>query len=284
VTELDLSRVRRLVALTDPDDTLRAAAARRAIPVEVVAIDHEHLLERLVETVADGRDTVIVGTGAAAEAAARRTGADLWDPERGVLTSSTDCRDEALEHLHADNPDPWGVETRWFERRKRELVLAMLPRQSFERSLELGCSTGALAEALAARSRHVVAVDQSSSAVTAAAVRFQDDDRVDVAQLEVPRQWPSGRFDLVVVSEVGYFMSAAGLERLVERVAGALTPDGVVVLCHWRHPIEGWPLDADAVRDGFQRGELHDVAARYLDRDIEILVLAGRDNWPDSAM
>jgi len=283
VTEPDLSRVRRVVAVTEPDDSLCAAAARRAIPVEVVTTEREQLLGGLVEKVADGRDTVIVGTGPAAEAAARRTGADLWDPERGLLTASSDCRDDALEHLHADSPDPWGVETRWFERRKRELVLAMLPRQDFERSLELGCSTGALAEALAARSRRLVAVDQSPSAASAAERRFRDDDRVEVARLDVPREWPSGHFDLVVVSEVGYFMSPVGLERLVARVADALTPDGVVVLCHWRHPIEGWPLDSDAVREGFRRGQLPHVAASYLDRDVEILVLAAADTWPDHA-
>jgi len=69
----------------------------------------------------------------------------------------------------------------------------------------------------------------------------------------------------------------------VARVADALTPDGVVVLCHWRHPIEGWPLDSDAVREGFRRGQLPDVAASYLDRDVEILVLAAADTWPDHA-
>jgi SAM-dependent methyltransferase len=280
---LDLSRVRRLVLATEAGvDELISAAASQTVPVEVVLLTSDPSLERLVETVGDGRDAVIVGSGVAAAAAARRTGADLWDPTREILTPSAECRDDALERLHAENADPWGVETRWYERRKRELVLAMLPREAFERTLELGCSTGALAEALASRSRQVVAVDQSTSAVAAAQRRFQGVEHVEVLRLDVRTEWPSGTFDLVVVSEVGYFMSPGDLEHLVSQVAGSLAAEGVVLLCHWRHPMEGWPLDADAVREGFTGGPLPPVAARYSDRDIEVLVLAHRETWPQS--
>ena len=46
----------------------------------------------------------------------------------------------------------------------------------------------------------------------------------------------TGRFDLVSVSEVGYFLGPAALERLVGRALAALTEDGHLLLCHWRHP------------------------------------------------
>jgi SAM-dependent methyltransferase len=185
--------------------------------------------------------------------------------------------------LHAEHADPWGVESRWYEQRKRDLVLAMLPRARFERTLEVGCSTGALAEALASRSGHVLAIDSSAAAVAAATRRFRDDDRVAVERLDVPREWPQeDTFDLVVISEVGYFMSPAGLETLVDRVGATLGPTGVVVLCHWRHRVEGWVLDADSVHAGFEDSRLPGLRATYRDDDVEIRVHAHPADWPDS--
>jgi SAM-dependent methyltransferase len=105
-----------------------------------------------------------------------------------------------------------------------------------------------------------------------------------VAELDVPRQWPAGRsFDLVVVSEVGYFLSPAALDRLVERIEDSLRDDGVVVLCHWRHPVEGWVMDAEAVHRGFAVDGLPPLQATYRDRDVELRMLARDEEWPDPA-
>ena len=205
----------------------------------------------------------------------------LPGPEHYLRTPGQDCPDPALDELHRREEDPWGVESRWYERRKRDLVLAVLPRMRFEHALELGCSTGALAASLADRADRVLAVDSSPAALAAARRRFADDPRVTVAGLDVPGEWPEGSFDLVVVSEIGYFLSPRAIERLVDRVAGSLSPDGVVVLCHWRHHVEGWPLDADTVHAAFERGPGPGVAASYRDRDMEIRVHAGESGWPD---
>ena len=67
-------------------------------------------------------------------------------PEHYLRTSSADCPTSSLDRLHEEEADPWGAESRWYEQRKRDLVLAMLPRPDFDRTLEIGCSTGALAE------------------------------------------------------------------------------------------------------------------------------------------
>lgn len=349
----------------------RQAASALAVPVELVhrlclpdggvGEHQDDLTGRLVEIVGDGRGTVIVApwrrdahpdheaAGRAAAAAARRTGADLWEypvwfwhwghpqdapwsmlhpfvlddpalqakreaihahasqvaplsdlegdetllpgeflahfeegPEHFLRTASADCPDDALDRLHQQDADPWGVESRWYERRKRDLVLAMLPRPTYDRTLEVGCSTGALAEALAARSGQVLAVDRSLAALAAARERFRDDDRVSVADLDVPHDWPQDvSFDLVVISEVGYFMSPAELEQLVSHIAASLVPDGVLVLCHWRHSIEGWVLDADDVHLGFEDSRLPGLSATYRDRDVEIRVHADDHGWPD---
>ena len=73
------------------------------------------------------------------------------DRELFALTAAEDVRDDRLDQLHVEQTDPWGAQTRWYERRKRSLLLAVLPRQRFDRALEVGCSTGVLAEALKPR-------------------------------------------------------------------------------------------------------------------------------------
>lgn len=192
------------------------------------------------------------------------------------------AHDDALDRLHRDETDPWGVDERWYERRKRSLTLAALPRPRFARGLEIGCSVGALAADLADRCSELVAVDSSATAVAAAQERLADLPHVRAEHRDVPVEWPAGTFDLVVVSEVGYFLSPRDLDRLVERVAESLPPDGVVVLCHWRHPVGGWVLDGPEVHDRFRRADgLPPEAACYRDRDVEICVLSRSEDWPE---
>ena len=189
--------------------------------------------------------------------------------------------DTALDDLHRSEPDPWGVDERWYEQRKRDLTLAMLPRPTFDRGLEVGCSTGALAERLAERCGDLLAVDSSPAAVASARRRLEHLPHVRVERLQVPSEWPAQPLDLVVVSEMAYFLSPHELQGLVERVQTSLAPDGVVVLCHWRHRIDGWVLDADRVRRAFTADERLPVQATYRDRDVEIVVLSPADVLPD---
>jgi LmbE family N-acetylglucosaminyl deacetylase/SAM-dependent methyltransferase len=319
------------------------------------------LTTALVDLVGDGRETVIVAAwsedghpdheavGRAASAAARRTGAQLWEfpiwfwhwsgpddararrlrpfaldataterkqqaiaahtsqvadlsglegdetlltpdllahfaggHEWFVITAAEDCADDTLDRLHQREPDPWGVDSRWYERRKRALLLAALPRERFRHALEIGCSTGALTADLAERADRVLGVDRSTTALSAARRRLAEVPQAALADLDVPHAWPDGGpFDLVVVSEVGYFLSPQALDVLVERVSTGLTRDGVVVLCHWRHPVEGWVADADDVHRRFHEGPLPPLQAEYRDRDVEIRVHA--EHWPEPA-
>jgi SAM-dependent methyltransferase len=180
--------------------------------------------------------------------------------------------DDALDRLHAV-PDPWGVESRWYERRKRALALAMLPRERFGDALELGCSTGVMTEALGRRCQRVVAMDGSARAVQAARSRVHGMPHVDVCRGTIPGDLPEGPFDLVVASEVGYFLSPAGLDALADRLHELVSERGVLLLAHWRHPVAGWPLDGPKVHHRLVHAGLPPVVARYRDRDVEILLL-----------
>lgn len=212
------------------------------------------------------------------------------------------CDDTRLERLHREVADPWGVDSRWYEERKRELVLATLPRRTFDRILDLGCSTGALTAGLAGRlapGGRLTALDASPTAVEAARRRLAEpirDGLVEVRVASLPDDWPDerpgewpgdrpespGAADLVVISEVAYFLSPAGLRQLAANVERALRSDGVVVLCHWRHPVAGWPLDGPRAHALLCEQIARPPQGRYVDRDVEIVVLAPDDVWPEA--
>ncbi|MGO0575705.1 PIG-L family deacetylase [Ornithinimicrobium panacihumi] len=166
-----------------------------------------------------------------------------------------------FEQLHGRQADPWEVRTSWYERRKRALTLALLPQERYAIALEIGCSIGALAADLADRCDRVVAVDESEAALATATEALAGHGSVDLVHAQLPEEWDrlerdwlhqdtgDGRPDLVVVSEVGYFMSPGRLAALADRIRESLSDaeHATVLACHWRHEIVGWPLRGDDV-------------------------------------
>ena len=45
-----------------------------------------------------------------------------------------------------------------------------------------------------------------------------------------------GQFDLIVLSELGYYFDPAPWQQTAEQAARALTPAGTIVACHWMYP------------------------------------------------
>lgn len=155
----------------------------------------------------------------------------------------------AFEQLHAEHADPWHYHTRWYEKRKRALTLSMLTRQRYRRAFEPGCSIGVLSAELATRCDALWIQDVSDSALVRAREALKGQPHVDIAHGAIPEQWPPGSFDLIVISEMGYYVKPEALETLCERIEASLSEDGELLACHWRHPIDGSELDAQRVHD-----------------------------------
>jgi hypothetical protein len=153
--------------------------------------------------------------------------------------------------MYAGSADPWGFRTRWYEERKRAVTVAALDRPRYRRGFEPGCSVGVLTAGLAERCDALLASDVDPSAVAAARAAVAAHPQVLVEQRSVPDEWPDGSFDLVVVSELGYYLDATALRILVDRVSASLEAGGAAVLCHWRHPVADYPLSGDAVHAAF---------------------------------
>ena len=175
--------------------------------------------------------------------------------------------------MYDGNDDPWGFRSRWYEQRKRNVTCAALTRPRYRRAFEPGCSIGVLTAELARRCDEVVASDLDGRALATARAALAGQTQVRVDRLEVPREWPAGEFDLVVVSELGYYLEAGALAVLLDRIVGSLAPEGTLLVCHWRHPVADYPTSGDAVHDQvLARPELMS-AVRHVEEDFRLDLL-----------
>jgi len=144
-----------------------------------------------------------------------------------------------FDALYAAADDPWQVRERWYERRKRDLLLAALPRPRFANAFEPACGNGELTAALALRCDRLLASDASPRAAALTRRRVAAQPHVQVECGSLPGDWPAGpgasaRFDLIVFSELGYYMRPADWRATVLRCHAALAADAVIVACHFR--------------------------------------------------
>lgn len=154
---------------------------------------------------------------------------------------------EHFDDMFSRSDDPWHFKTRWYEARKRQLTLACLPAARFESAYEPGCANAELSLALALRCDRLLISDGSPRAVQVARARTAHLDHVDVRQAWIPDRWPEQKFDLIVLSEVAYYLDEASLDLLAKRVTASTLPRATVLACHWRERIEGCTLSGDDV-------------------------------------
>jgi SAM-dependent methyltransferase len=156
-----------------------------------------------------------------------------------------------FDEVYAANADPWAFETSAYEHAKYAQTLAALPPRRYVSGLEIGCSIGVLTALLAARCQALLAVDVSDAALAQARVRLAPWPQVELAKMALPHEFPQRRFDLVVMSEVGYYWNAADLALAASRTVAALLPAGVLLLVHWTPVVADYPLTGDAVHEHF---------------------------------
>ncbi len=157
-------------------------------------------------------------------------------------------RQRQFDQLFAHSDDPWQFKRRWYEARKRALTLACLPHRRYASGYEPGCANGELSAALAERCDRLLVTDGSAAAVALATQRLADHAHVVVRQAWLPDEWPIDRFDLIVISELAYYLEPPDIRRLAACALAALNAGGVIVGCHWRPPIDDCSSSGDQVQ------------------------------------
>ncbi len=138
-----------------------------------------------------------------------------------------------FERIYAAKPDPWRYATSAYEAAKYQATLNALPRTRYDRALDVGCSIGVLTRMLAVRCDDLLAIEAAEAALAEARRRNAGLPQVRFAPLFVPTEWPAGRFDLVLISEVLDYLDDGDLSGLAARLMGSLVAGGDLVLVHW---------------------------------------------------
>ncbi len=157
-----------------------------------------------------------------------------------------------FEALYRENPDPWQFATSEYEAQKYATTLDALPRDRYKSGFEIGGSIGIMTEQLAQRCDRLLSIDVSSIAQSQAIQRCQHLINIDFQLMSVPNEFPDDAFDLLVLSEVGYYWSWDDLHQAQNLILDRLQPQGHLLLVHWIVDARVLPLTGDQVHDSFQ--------------------------------
>lgn len=147
-----------------------------------------------------------------------------------------------------DEGDPFGFDVHPEERLKFDRTLEVCGDGPLGRVLELGCAVGSFTEVLAPRATDVLALDVSQSAVDQVLRRLSGHDNVRAVAMSIPDEFPDETFDLVVASDVLYYLPVPVLQRCVDRIEASLAPGGAFVSVHYV-PRMGSVLNGDEAHD-----------------------------------
>jgi SAM-dependent methyltransferase len=187
-----------------------------------------------------------------------------------------------FDQMYAASPDPWSMRSRWYEARKYAISVAMLPRQRYGAAFEPGCSVGMLTGMLAPRCDRLLSCDMAAAAVKTAAEHTAGLPNVTVEHRAIPRDWPPGRFDLIVFSEFLYYFAGSDLDAVLGLALAALRPGGTLLAVHWRHPVTDYPRSGDDVHEVLAaRAGLAELAS-HTERDFLAHVYVRADGEPVS--
>lgn len=167
-------------------------------------------------------------------------------------TPSKTLQPEYFDEVYAANADPWQFASSPYERAKYADTLAHLQRARYARGFEIGCSIGVLTAQFAERCDELLSVDVSERALEQARIRCAHLRQVQLRRMQVPKEAPEGQFDLIVVSEVGYYWGRADLDRAIAVLAEHHQPGGHLLLVHWTPRVHDYPLTGDVVHDLWQ--------------------------------
>lgn len=155
--------------------------------------------------------------------------------------------------LYAKNPDPWDFTGSSYEYAKYQMSLAALGERNLQNAFEIGCSIGILTRMLAPKCRSLLAVDVVDSALATARENCKTLNHVRFQNLQIPDDWPSGeKFNLIVFSEVLYYLSPVDIRRVSELVFKSLLPGGSVLLVNYTGQMDE-PCSGDEAAEAFIR-------------------------------
>jgi SAM-dependent methyltransferase len=166
------------------------------------------------------------------------------------LTASASLAPAYFDALYARDADPWNFASSDYERAKYDATMAALPTQEVSAAFEVGCSIGVLTRRLAERCASLLAIDVADAALAQARARCAGLGQVEIRRMRIPEEWPDRVFDLILLSEVLYYLSPDDVARAASRTRACLSRGGAVLLVHYILPTD-YPCSGDVASEIF---------------------------------
>lgn len=160
---------------------------------------------------------------------------------------------EYFRDVYDASEDPWNFETSEYEAAKYAATIAALPKEHYDNVLEIGCSIGVLTKLLAQKSKSLLATDISDKALDLAADRCRDLNNVAFKKLNFQKELPDDHYDLIMISEVAYYLSPNDWEIVTGKLYELLNSKGNIVLVHWLPEVHDYPQTGDEVHQSFEK-------------------------------
>lgn len=157
---------------------------------------------------------------------------------------------EHFERLYQTRDDPWHYQSSPYEAAKYAATIAALTRHRYGCALEAGCSIGVQSVLLALRCDHLLAIDFIEAAVEQAAARLAPLPGARALRATLPGDWPPGSYDLILLSELLYYLTASDIDGMACCVARDAASGAECVLVHYQGETDT-EIRPDAARDQF---------------------------------
>jgi len=156
-----------------------------------------------------------------------------------------------FDAMYETSQDPWNFTASAYEQEKYQHTITSLAGKRFGNGIEIGCSIGVLTELLANHCSSILGVDISEQPIAIARERLKNREGIAFAVKQIPQQYPEEQFDLIVVSEVAYYLNNEELQLTKELIFDSLKEGGTLCLVHWRPQIKDCVFNGDEVNEYF---------------------------------
>jgi SAM-dependent methyltransferase len=158
-----------------------------------------------------------------------------------------------FEAKYRESRDPWAFCSNNYEQNRYSATLRALNHRRYRNAFEPGCSIGILTARLASICDHVNAIDISPTAVERAREFCEHLPNVTIRYGSLANDFPAGVFDLIVLSEIGYYFDQEELFQLGSRLSQRLETSGVLLAVHWLGHATDHVLEGDLVHETLGR-------------------------------
>jgi len=174
------------------------------------------------------------------------------------VTKRVSFNPDYFERLYASEVDPWDFASSSYERSKYQATLEALKDDRYKAVFEVGCSIGILTRMLAPNCESLLAVDISRIALRRARRTCRGLGNVTIARMRIPDEWPLARFDLILLSEVLYFLSPDDIRTTAGKALSSLSANGRILLVNWLGETD-YPCGGDEATELFMSAVGNDL-------------------------